>query len=122
VTRIVAITKSGYAARVLASFLPRQPIIAVSNDPAMVRQFNLLRGVQGVLVDAPFARSSTAHIPSCLEALWRRGILADDDLIVVTAVAYPASGNRMNLIETHVVSDLKTSLCWAPRVRPGSGD
>jgi len=112
VTRIVAITKSGFAARVLASFQPRQPIIAVSDDLHRARGFNLLRGVLGVQVDAPFVKSGTTHIPACLETLWRRGLLVDEDLIVVTAVAYPASGNRMNLIETHVVSDLRANLGW----------
>jgi pyruvate kinase len=112
VTKIIAITKSGYAARVQASFLPRQPIIAVSNDPQAARRFNLLRGVSGVHVDVPFSKTSTDHIPACLEALWRRGLLVEDDLIVVTAVTYPKSGNRMNMIQTHVVSDLRESLAW----------
>ena len=112
VTKIVAITISGYAARMVAATMPRQQILAVSNDPAAARGFNLLRGTKGVYVDCPFSRTSLDHIPRCLEALWRRGELTDDDLILVTAVGYPKSGNRMNLIETHRVSDLRDSLGW----------
>ena len=41
VTRIVAITKSGYAARTIAARRPRQPILAVSNDEHAARSFNL---------------------------------------------------------------------------------
>jgi pyruvate kinase len=113
VTKIVAVTISGYAARTLAARMPRQPILAVSNDPAAARSFELLPGTRGIHVDIPFVRTSTDHIPKCLEALWRRGQLVDDDLVLVTSVGYPRSGNRMNLIQTHNVADLRESLGWA---------
>jgi pyruvate kinase len=113
VTKIVAVTKSGYAARVIAAHAPRQPIIAVSNDPEAARSFNLLQGTRGLHLDVPFSRTDTDHIPRCLEELWRRQEIVDDDLILVTAVSYPKSGNRMNLIQTHKVADLRDSLAWA---------
>jgi pyruvate kinase len=113
VTKIVAVTISGYAARTLAARMPRQPILAVSNDAAAARSFELLPGTQGVHVDIPFVRTSTDHIPKCLEALWRSGKLTDDDLVLVTSVGYPRSGNRMNLIQTHNVADLRESLGWS---------
>lgn len=114
VTKIVAVTISGYAARMVAATMPSQPIIAVSNDPIAARGFNLLRGTTGVYIDCQFSRTSLDHIPLCLEALWRRGDLVDTDLILVTAVGYPKSGNRMNMIETHKVSDLRETLNWKP--------
>jgi pyruvate kinase len=91
---------------------PRQPIIAVSNDAMAARSFNLFWGARGVHVDVPFSKTSTDHVVKCLEELWRRGILDDDDLILVTALGYPRSGNRMNLLQTHAVSDLRKSLGW----------
>ncbi|MBM4339191.1 MAG: pyruvate kinase [Deltaproteobacteria bacterium] len=112
VTKIVAITISGYAASVIASKMPRQPILAVSNDADAARRFNLLRGVKGIHVNIPFSRTNMNHIPCCLEALWKRGDLVEKDLVLVTAVSYPKSGNRMNFIETHRVSDLRESLGW----------
>lgn len=112
VTKIVAITVSGYAARMVAARMPRQPILAVSNDRANARSFNLLLGTEGVYVDIPFSRTSTDHIAQCLKALWQRGKLVDEDMILVTSVGYPRSGNRMNLIQTHYVADLKESLGW----------
>lgn len=112
ITKIVAVTLSGYAARMVAAQGPRQPILAVTNDPAQARSFNLLPGTTGIHVDIAFSRTSTDHIVRCLETLWRRGWLEDGDTILVTSVGYPKSGNRMNLIETHAVSDLKESLGW----------
>jgi pyruvate kinase len=112
VTKIVAITISGFAAGIVAAAMPRQPILAVTNDQDAARSFNLLRATKGVYVDVPFSRTSLNHIPQCLQELWRLGELVDDDLILVTAVGYPRSGNRMNMIETHKVSDLKENLGW----------
>ncbi|HAM40904.1 MAG TPA: pyruvate kinase, partial [Candidatus Omnitrophica bacterium] len=97
VTKIVAITRFGYAARMVAARMPRQSILAVSDDPAAARSFQLLPGTEGVAVDIPFSRTSLDHIPKCLEALWQCGKLVDRDLVLVTAVGYPRSGNRMNL-------------------------
>jgi len=117
VTKIVAITISGYAARMVSATMPSQPILAVSNDPVAARGFNLLRGTTGVYVDCQFSRTNLEHIPFCLERLWQRGELVDEDLILVTAVGYPKSGNRMNLIETHKVSDLRDTMGWSREQR-----
>lgn len=112
VTKIVAITMSGYAARMVAACMPRQPILAVSHDRATARSLNLLAGTEGIYVDIPFSRTSTDHIARCLKRLWELGKLVDDDLILVTSVGYPKSGNRMNLIQMHNVADLQQSLGW----------
>ncbi len=41
ITKIVAITVSGYAARMIAARRPRQPVLAVTNDRYAWRSFNL---------------------------------------------------------------------------------
>jgi pyruvate kinase len=115
ITKIIAITISGFAARSIAARNPRQPILAVSNDAMAARSFNLFPGTTGVHVDIPFTRTSTDHIPACLGALWGSGLIVEDDFLLVTAVAYPDSGNRMNMIETHSAADLIRALGWAPR-------
>lgn len=115
VSKIIAITASGYAARVVALRRPRQPILAVSNDSSTVRSCRLLPGTEGVYVDIPFSRISTDHIPRCLEALWRAGKVLDEDIVLVTHVGYPKVGNRMNAIQTHCIADLRESLGWSRR-------
>lgn len=113
ITKIVALTRSGYAARTISALRPRQPIIAVSDDAMAARSFNLLGGTRGVYVAEPFSKTTTDYLPHCLKKLWRDGLLDDADLILVTAVTYPKSGNRMNLIETHRVRDLVETLNWS---------
>ena len=112
ITKIVAITISGFAARLVSARALRQPVLAVSNDKMAARSFNLLQGVTGIHLDIEFSRTSTDHIADCLEALFNRGDLTLDDVILVTSLGYPRSGNRMNLIQTHRVSDLAQSLNW----------
>jgi pyruvate kinase len=112
ITKIVVVTRSGYAARTVAAGRPYQPIIAVTDDPRVVRSFAIYPGTRGVLVDVPFSKTSTDHIVTCLEQLWHKAELVEDDMILVTAVGYPRSGNRMNLIQTHRVSDLIETLGW----------
>jgi pyruvate kinase len=113
ITKIVAITRSGFAAQMIAVHQVRQPILAVSDNIEAARGFNLLPGVEGVGVSIPFLRTSTDHIIACIELLWRMDKLTDEDVILVTAVGYPRSGNRMNLIQTHHVKDLRDALGWA---------
>ena len=112
ITKIVAITITGFAARMIASHRPRQPILAVSNDSIAARSFNLFPGVEGVHVDLAFSKKSADHIMDCVEELWRRGKLTNEDMIAIIGLSYPKSGNRMNHLQTHVVGDLVDALGW----------
>jgi pyruvate kinase len=112
ITKIVAITRSGFAARMIAKARPRQPILAVSDDEMAARSFNLIAGTVGVFSSAPFPKSSMDHIGGVLQLLWQRNLLVDSDLILVTGVTYPSAGSRMNTIQIHRVSDLIASLGW----------
>jgi pyruvate kinase len=111
ITKIVAITATGYAARAVSAQRPPQPIIAVTNDALTARSLNLLSGVQGYHAGVSFSRRSN-HIVECLKVLWEKGMIGDDDMILVTAVSYPNSGNRMNLLQTHIVRDLAENQGW----------
>lgn len=112
ITKIIAVTRSGYAARQLSTHGLSQPIIAISDDPRAARCFTLYSGVEGIHVDIPFQRTGTDHVVKCLETLWRGGKLSNDDLVLVTSVTYPRSGNRMNHIQTHLIDDLRETLDW----------
>ena len=48
ITKIVAITVSGYAARIVSSQSLLQPIIAISNNKNVARTFNIFKGTRGV--------------------------------------------------------------------------
>ena len=110
ITKVVAITRGGYAARMLSARSVSQPIIAVSDNPQMARSFNVYSGVEGVYLDTPFSRGSADHIKACIRSLYRCGKLSRDDLILVTGAVYPKSGTRMNVIQIHYVGNLVDDL------------
>lgn len=112
ITKIIVITKTGYAARMLSSRKLPQPIMAISNNVQIARSFNLMYGTEGLAFDVPFSKVSTDHIAECLKMLWEKKKIIDSDQILVVSLAYPNSGNRMNLLQTHSVYDLRCSLGW----------
>ncbi len=112
ITKVIAITLSGYAARVISTQMIKQPIIAISNNKDNAKSFNLYRGTQGVFANIKFKKNSLDHLPECLLHLWKNKLISSSDVILVTAVGFPAAGNRMNLIQTHHVKDLKNTFKW----------
>ena len=120
ITKIVVFTRTGYAARMIASRRPKQPILAVSDNAMAARSFNLIAGTTGFFMDSTFARTSTDHIADGLERLWRASLISDDDMILVTGLGYPNSGNRFNLIQVHNVMDLIETLGWRQTMRRAS--
>ena len=112
ITKIVAVTIGGFSAQMVSAQRTGLPIYAISNDEMAARSFNLMPGTRGIHTKIKFSRTSTDHIAKCLKELWKRGDLVDNDMVLVTSVGYPNSGNRMNLIETHLVSDLIRAMGW----------
>jgi pyruvate kinase len=114
IDKIIAVTRSGFAARTLSCLGVNCPIIAVSDVAANSKSFNIYAGVTGVVFPGEFSTSDVSHVSAVLKFLWQQKLIINDEHILVTALAYPTSGKRMNLIETHLVGDLARSLAWQP--------
>jgi len=112
VTKIIAMTRCGHAARMIASQYPQQPVIAVSDDASAARSFNLIAGTTGVHVETPFPRNTADHVIEILHLLWQRGHLNEEDLVLITGVLYPHNGTRMNSIQTHEIGALSGIFNW----------
>lgn len=112
ITKVIAISRGGFAARTLAMRNLAQPIIAVSDDKLAAKSFNIFPGVEGVFFPEKFPRDSLDHVSGVLKQLRAMGKIGDNDLALITAVGYPRSGNRMNMIQMHLISDLVASLGW----------
>ncbi|HET7085985.1 MAG TPA: pyruvate kinase [Rhizomicrobium sp.] len=113
VTKVVAITRSGYAARRLSARGVSQPILAVGDNPSMARAFNLYAGVEGIHFQTDVPRGSARYTKACLRFLYETGKLTAADEILVTGALYPRSGTRMNLIQLHKVGDLAAEFGWS---------
>ena len=112
ISKVVAITRSGYAARRLSARGVSQPILAVGDSPSMARAFNLYAGVEGIHFHTPVPRGSADYIKACMQFLYELGKLSNEDEILVTGAIFPRSGTRMNLIELHKVADLAAEFGW----------
>ena len=112
ISKIIAVTRSGFAARTLSSMNIKQPIIAVSDNFQNAKVFNLYKGVEGYFFKNKFKKINLLHIPKILKELFVKKMIKKGEQILLTAVAYPNTKNRMNMIETHHVSDLIKTFKW----------
>ncbi len=112
ITKLVAITVSGYAARIVSSKKIKQPILALTNKENLAKSFNIYSGTKGIYFKTKFYKNSLEHIPHCLKYLWKINEINEKDMILVIALGYPAKGRRMNFIQTHYVKDLIKVLNW----------
>jgi len=112
ITKIVAVTRYGEAARMIAAHCPQQVILAVSDDAAAARSFNFIPGTIGVHIEKPFPRTTADHIIEVLHLLWQFDQLKSEDLVLITGVLYPHAGARMNTVQTHKIADLSKLFNW----------
>ena len=82
----------------------------MTDDKLAVKSFNLFPRVKGVYFSKTFSKIKLDHMAHILKFLWNKKLINIKDNILVTTVAFPSSGNRMNLIQTHYVGDLKKTL------------
>jgi pyruvate kinase len=80
---ILALTYTGYSARLLAACRPSAPILAVTPDPATARLLVALRGVEPMVVERP-GRLEDA-IPLALDAVRASGRISSGQRVVVCA-------------------------------------
>lgn len=112
ITKIIAITRSGYAARMLSRHSLSQEIIAVSDDRAAAKSFEIISGVTGVYWDSPFSKKDTDHFAGILKMLFKDKFLSENDLVLLTGVIYPQHGSRMNSINILKIKDLVNLFSW----------
>jgi pyruvate kinase len=95
-TALLAITTSGQSARKLSRYRPRQPIYAVTHDPAVARQLTLTWGVIPAFLSA--ARSARQMMIDIIRRGLERGVLDKESNYVVTAGDPPGVPGTTNII------------------------
>ena len=83
---IVAVTREGKTARVLAALRPDVPVHAVTFDERVARRLMLYRGLEPITVDAGL-QHTTASSVDVERDLVQRGILRAGDVIVFVSIA-----------------------------------
>lgn len=112
INKIVAITRTGFAARCLALREFKIPILAVSDIECNAKSFGLYPGVKGIFTKKKFEQKNLDFFKDILKFLYKKKYINNNDNILISALAYPGGGNRMNLIQTHSVKYLSKLLKW----------
>jgi pyruvate kinase len=109
ITKVVCITKSGYAAQMLSRYRLKQELIVVTNSIEQARKFNLYWGATPVVHNFQFRPESSDHDLHAVLKLLEDSILDPSDTIVLTGVRYPnpKSNTRMNYMAIHNIADLQ---------------
>ena len=113
ITKIIAITRSGYAARMISTHRLSQPILAVSDDRIAAKSFNLFAGVKGIFSEQKFSKTDVDHIIDVIKMLYRDGEIDYRYLVLVAGISYPTPGQRMNTIQIHSINNLIQLFKWA---------
>ncbi|MEM0360538.1 MAG: pyruvate kinase [Candidatus Diapherotrites archaeon] len=103
VDKIVAVTRSGFTARMISRFKPKQKVIAVTDNPAVARKLWLSYGVIPVLIK----KIPKQHrIPLIAKILAKKGILKKTEIAVFTAGYYSKKEYSSNMIVVVKAGDL----------------
>lgn len=99
VDKIVVLSRSGYAAGLVAAASIEQPVVATHPDVAIARTLNLVPGVRGVHVPKLAWREPDAA-PDLLRELCNRRILDPDDVVLVVSANTGDDRNYLNSFQT----------------------
>lgn len=84
VTKVVVLSRTGYAAGLVAAASIEQPIIAAHSDATIARSLNLVPGVRGVHIPELAWRSPQVTISTLLD-LRDGGFITDSDVVLVVS-------------------------------------
>jgi pyruvate kinase len=85
---ILAVTRSGYSARMIAKYRPGVPIIAATNDRRVARQLALCHGLTPMLIDADLHDPSALTRVALLQAVRQQRLEADDVVLTVSGAGW----------------------------------
>ncbi len=98
---IIAVTASGYTARMVSRYRPRAPIIAITSDERVQRQLNLCWGVTPL--QAPRTHNTDEMIANALQTVREHGLVEKGDLAAITAGTAGSEPGTTNLLQILIV-------------------
>ncbi len=98
---IVSPTNTGTTARLISSYRPRAPVLALSPSLDVVRRCRLLWGVYPVLHEEPM--ETLGLIDACARAAVHAGMASPGEMIGITAGLPAGTAGGTNLFKVHTV-------------------
>ena len=100
-TAIITLTQGGRTARLLSRFRPTVPVIAFTEDDAVVRYLNIIWGVQGEIIERVWETDETLAEAAHLSV--ERGYIREGDIVVLTAGIPLIESPHTNMIKIQKV-------------------
>jgi pyruvate kinase len=100
---IIAPTASGYTARVMSTYRPQTPIVAITPDRRVQHRLMLYWGVTPLL--APRTDNTDQMLRQAVQAARERELIADGDTVVITAGTALSEPGTTNLVRVYVVGE-----------------
>jgi pyruvate kinase len=98
---LVSPTNTGTTARLISSYRPKAPVLALSPDRSVVRRCQLLWGVLAQLHEEPM--ETLQLIETCADAAVDAGLASPGDQIGITAGLPAGKSGGTNLFKVHTV-------------------
>lgn len=104
---ILALTESGFTARMIAKHKPTAPVIAVSTKESVLHALSLTWGVIPLLRDesASSTSSTDAAVEAAVELARSAGYVQNGDLVLITAGVPVGFAGTTNLLRVHRVGE-----------------
>lgn len=114
VTKIVCITKSGYALKQLEKYGIRIPKIVVTDSESIARKLKIFSGVYSVVREKKLTPMDSDITINTLEFLYGNGTVSTFDTVIVSAARYPnpKSETKMNHLDIYKIGDLVELFNW----------
>lgn len=100
---IIVPTRTGNSARMISSFRPRCPIIAITMERTIWRQLNIAWGIQPMITK--FLGDQKELFEKVMEKAVETNLVNYGDLIILTAGIPTGSEGKTNMLKLHKVGD-----------------
>lgn len=104
VSAIITATMTGYSAKMVSKFRPRQPIIAVTPSDNVARRLSIVWGVYPFLMSNPDSTDDIMDIS--VEKALESGIVKKGELVVIAAGLPTGFTGTTNMIKVQIVGDV----------------
>lgn len=106
--KVITLTKTGYTARMISRFKIAQPIIAVTPDPTVKKQLDLVFGVKPILLDYLEEKDKISAVAN---KLCEMRLIGEQETVLFTAGERTTMRHASNAIEIHKIEELRNFLC-----------
>jgi pyruvate kinase len=106
VSKIILVTKYGFAAKKLSTMGLGANIIAVSDNIESVRYLNSLNGISGYYMGTRFPKTGIDHFIAILKKLIDEEVISANDVVAIAGITYPKIKTKLNTVAIYRMSDI----------------